>query len=509
MPYFSVVAAGRRPSQARDKAILVTDEWDDWFQYSTMYYLVVFDAAGLMHEIGNVKIGEFGMRQGQRRPNLPVEFDQLDDTFFSLGQDDSYYEALNELDDAARDRILVSLKDVVVDEQLFERALREPVTGTSLLRSVSQLSVRGQFRRLVKRHARLTSYDFTYTSASKGDVARSFTLSFRVEPESQPPTNIHVIIGRNGVGKTRILRHMSRALLQEGRPSAVGVFTSNDGRNPTHLFANLVSVTFSAFDPFEPLPERKDASRGLRYSYIGLQQRKTAEGKVRPPKSYRTLGSEFVNSVKALGDRKVERWHTALELLETDPLFREAEVSSLALVSKDSDWEIQTRRLFDRLSSGHKIVLLTMTRLVETVEEKTIVLVDEPEAHLHPPLLSAFIRALSSLLVVRNGVAILATHSPVVLQEVPRGCVWKLRRTGAEANAERPEVETFGENVGILTREAFGFEVTDSGFHKMLREAVDTGADYESIVDRFTEQLGAEARAIVRGLTVTRDDRQL
>jgi predicted ATP-dependent endonuclease of OLD family len=51
-------------------------------------------------------------------------------------------------------------------------------------------------------------------------------------------------------------------------------------------------------------------------------------------------------------------------------------------------------------------VLLTITRLVETVEERTLVLLDEPEAHLHPPLLSAFVRSLSDLLINRNGVAI-------------------------------------------------------------------------------------------------------
>jgi predicted ATP-dependent endonuclease of OLD family len=75
---------------------------------------------------------------------------------------------------------------------------------------------------------------------------------------------------------------------------------------------------------------------------------------------------------------------------------------------------------FNTLSSGHKIVLLTMTRLVELVEQRTLVLIDEPEAHLHPPLLSSFVRALSALLKRRNAVAIIATHSPVVLQETPR-----------------------------------------------------------------------------------------
>lgn len=161
--------------------------------------------------------------------------------------------------------------------------------------------------------------------------------------------------------------------------------------------------------------------------------------------------------------------------------------------------------LFGKLSSGHKIVLLTITRLVETVEERSLILLDEPEAHLHPPLLSAFIRALSDLLINRNGVAIIATHSPVVLQEVPRSCAWKLRRTGSETNAERPEIETFGENVGVLTREVFGLEVTQSGFHKLVGNAVESQASFDSVLDRFNDQLGAEARAIARGLIATRD----
>jgi len=117
-----------------------------------------------------------------------------------------------------------------------------------------------------------------------------------------------------------------------------------------------------------------------------------------------------------------------------------------------------------------KIVLLTITRLVEEVEERTLVLLDEPEAHLHPPLLSAFIRSLSNLLIDRNGVAIIATHPPVVLQEVPKSCVWNIRRSESEIKVERLEIESFGENVGILTREVFGLEVTQSGFHKLLKD---------------------------------------
>lgn len=166
------------------------------------------------------------------------------------------------------------------------------------------------------------------------------------------------------------------------------------------------------------------------------------------------------------------------------------------------------KKLFQSLSSGHKIVLLTMTRLVEVVDEKTLVLMDEPEAHLHPPLLSAFIRALSELLINRNGVAIVATHSPVVAQEVPRSCVWKLRRNGTILAAERPDIETFGENVGALTREAFGLEVTKSGFHKLISDAVSSMDSYDEIVEQFNQRLGGEAKAIARGLMIEKAQEQ-
>ena len=141
-----------------------------------------------------------------------------------------------------------------------------------------------------------------------------------------------------------------------------------------------------------------------------------------------------------IGLRK-DRWGKALKTLETDPLFKEAEVTSLAATELQGDWRYSAIRLFKLLSSGHAIVLLTITRLVELVEERSLVLIDEPEGHLHPPLLSAFVRAVSDLLIQRNGVAIVATHSPVVLQEVPKACVWLLSRSGPVSRVDRPQLK--------------------------------------------------------------------
>ena len=127
-----------------------------------------------------------------------------------------------------------------------------------------------------------------------------------------------------------------------------------------------------------------------------------------------------------------------------------------------------------------------------------MILLDEPEAHLHPPLLSAFVRCLSDLLVDRNAVAVVATHSPVVLQEVPSSCVHMLYRSGTTIDVYRPDFETFGEGVGRLTSEVFKHEVTESGFHRLLRQVAESSESYEEALAAFHGQLGGLARALLR-----------
>src|SRR5947209_7489535 len=200
---FSVLPLrGRPPTSARSEAFLVRDNWDD-YSYKTLFALRYVDGDGARHDVGGVKIGQFGREATPFRIEVPETFDELPEDCFSLGQDDSYYENLNELGPEVRDAVLSALRDIAADQDLFQRARRERVTGHSLLRSVSVASVQGQFARLARGGARLSRYSFSYDTppANRGGV-RKVTLTFGVEPESEPPTNIHVLIGRNGVGKT-------------------------------------------------------------------------------------------------------------------------------------------------------------------------------------------------------------------------------------------------------------------------------------------------------------------
>lgn len=493
------------PSEPHSIFYLIEDNWDDWFEFSTLYELVFVDSTGKQYSLGGVKIGQFNMREGQRRPDIPLSFDVLDNRFFSLGQDVSFYQRLNNLGEDLRYQVLTRLQDVALNTELFQKARHENVTSVSLLRNVTRTSVTGQFRRLANGDATLTKYQFTYSAQqNQKQSTPPMKLDFQVTPESSPPTNVHILIGRNGVGKTHLLNNMIKSLIDsKAQETEVGAFSSTLTEESQDLFASVVSVTFSAFDSSEPLEERKNKAEGIQYSYIGLKKPKI-ENEDQIPKSYKDLNTEFVNSIKAcIMSAKVIRWIQAVQMLETDPIFKEIGVESLVRCKDEQDLVKTASILFEKLSSGHKIVLLTITRLVESVEERTLVLLDEPEGHLHPPLLSAFTRALSNLLIKRNGVAIIATHSPVVLQEVPRSCVWKLRRNGAEAIAERLEIESFGENIGTLTKEIFGLEVTDSGFHKLLKDAVMEYIDTESVIAHFNGELGMEAQAIIRVLFAT------
>ena len=73
-----------------------------------------------------------------------------------------------------------------------------------------------------------------------------------------------------------------------------------------------------------------------------------------------------------------------------------------------------------------------------------------------------------------------------------------LRAFESVIKIEKAEIETFGESIQTLTNEVFGLEVTHSGFHKLLLDAVEQELDYEQSLDFFHSELGTEARAILR-----------
>lgn len=498
---------------AKTTGYLISDAWDDWRKYCTQFFLIFSDDAGSRRDIGNLKIGRRGLKPhprgtdvpaGHRRPEPPKNFMSLPEDYFSLGQEEEYYENLSELGEVLREQFLSSLRDVARDQSIWAEFEQEDVMSESLLRYISRSTVVGQFRRMARGDAKLTPYSFKYTSPRRQNSEQPpLDLSFEVNPKSILPTNVHVLIGRNGVGKTRILSSMTRSLVaKDATARQSGRFQLQEDNEENSSFANLVAVSFSAFDEGEYMPDRSAAHDTMGFAFIGLRSEPKPGTKTPHPKTPHRLATEFVKSLQSCrASFRSRRWKEVISILESDPVFKAADLSRLIDANLDSDTDKkETLSTFKRLSSGHKIVLLTLSRLVEKVEERTLVLIDEPECHLHPPLLSAMTRAISDLMVKRNGVAIIATHSPIVLQEVPASCVWILDRTASASQADRPEEETFSESVGILSRSVFRLELSQSGYHRVLSDIKNRFDTYEEAIGHLQGRLGGEGKAVLHSM---------
>lgn len=87
--------------------------------------------------------------------------------------------------------------------------------------------------------------------------------------------------------------------------------------------------------------------------------------------------------------------------------------------------------------------------------------------------------------------------------------MWLLSRSGDVWNASRPRFETFGENIGSLTNDIFKYEINKSGFHALIKESVLECDTYEEVLEIYDNQLGDEARGLVRVLLAQKERGEL
>lgn len=508
------------PAKAENTVYLIYDNWDD-YGFRTMFGLVVFDENGAKHELPRLNIGFVGQTTDvETYTLLKVPFSELGDGFFSLCHSVDFYKTLyRDFSEEWREEFLRALKDLVRYPELLEGVKGEKVIQTSLLRSVRIDEVKDQYASVLRGEVILTNFDFGFELPPSEKFA-GFDLQFKVKANSMPSTNMHALIGRNGVGKTTYLNAMVKAVSPHAETDAefyqASPIVGRLNMDAADYFGSLISVAFSAFDPFDQPPLAEDERDGLQYSYVGLIDHSKERGPQASKhlKSDDMLHEEFFQALEACFADKGRKtsWEQAIATLASDENFADMGLLELAKLP-DKELREKALSLVGRMSSGHTIVILSITLLVARVNEKTLVLFDEPESHLQPPLLSALMRTLAQLLKARNAVAIIATHSPVVLQEIPKSCVWKVSRMRLASTQKRPEKETFGENVGTLTRDVFGLDVAKSGFHTVLADLVKaynpkSSEAYDAILKQFDSNLGYEAKGILRTMIANHMDQK-
>jgi predicted ATPase len=515
----------------KGKVGLQQDTWDD-YDYKTTYYLYYRDSESEeLLLVGSVKILKLG--QKRREPLQVIDpFERLDDQWCSVGRSLDYYERLSTINETDRAEILTSLRDVVANPSLVPDFQNEPGWGTSLFRD------NDTWDRFLDDAAAVLNKDFTKLADldtpfafTPTDGSDELALDFSAPPvmglrrirrlgpsrkEVLLPQRIVALIGRNGSGKSTLLSRISHVAFASGSERSVAAARKLGTFQPPDInFSRVITISYSAFDSFDVpgldgrdrMQVAKDISAGRgRFAYCGLrdisaeaQEREGAQSFAdgRPTitrlKSIDVLAAEFEQYVTAIssGGRR-QLFLAALEPLLSEPSFAqrgdEGEAEFIINEPKTS---------FLSWSTGHKIALHVIASLTARAARKSLVMFDEPEMHLHPPLTAALMQAIRIILEEVNAFCIVATHSPVVIQETLARHVRVVTRAGDTVHLTQPKLETFGENVGILTYDIFGLVASATDFHEVLDILVDSGLEIEAIEDFFTPALSGQARGYV------------
>ncbi|MEZ7559237.1 AAA family ATPase [Streptococcus sp. 27098_8_66] len=119
------------------------------------------------------------------------------------------------------------------------------------------------------------------------------------------------------------------------------------------------------------------------------------------------------------------------------------------------------------LSSGQATILLYITKLVSNVNKGSLVIFDEPETFMHPPMMKAFIRAVSEIAKDTGAFCLVTTHSPVIIQEIPHCNVLIIN---SKHVITRINYKTYGQNLDTLYKNIYGVELQYTGYNALLTD---------------------------------------
>lgn len=517
---------------------LKADNWSD-HGFRTLYQLYRRDSNPGQPPtlIGSVKI----LRQGQTGADalqISKPFERLDENFCSVGTSLDYYQRLNEIPTEERDAILEILRDVVRSSTMQDEFKKEEGWQFSLFRDnpnpdeflADALAVlTGNFSALPDLSVTLSflpdgwhtplALDFSLTEPWASSIPQSARTS--KQRKAPPPHRVIAIIGRNGAGKSTLLSRIARVAFaapsDRTRPEIKAIGTIDP---PSVGFTRIIAVSYSAFDNFS-VPglfesEMKQIAADIefgrgRYIYCGLRDiarevqddlnQSSFDQADAPPlgdrrsttnlKSLTKLAEEFERLVEHISRKKdAGLFEAALKPLLTDLSFSESSTGA-ELIGSDP------KQSFLGWSTGHKIALHIVASMVAHAAPKSLVLIDEPEMHLHPPLTAALMHSVRVVLEAKDAFAVVATHSPVVLQETLARHVRIVRRIGDTFDITTPKMETFGENVGALTYDVFGLTASATDFHETLDLLTTRCNSLAEIHTHFTPRLAGQALAYV------------
>lgn len=495
IPIFVVKARGHTqygsfqtsPSVFPSVQLVYDDGWND-YGYYTRFVMYYYRAQGDYAFIGDVRI-----LKGENSDT----FDAIEKTFTTLGQDScslgfdkDYYVNMHNCLGEQKWPILKAMRDVACYPLLRSQFENNEIYYTSLLRDEGRDMLEYGIYYAMGRSLQ-DSFSFQYRFKPEYSEQR-YPITFDFTPgRKNDYLKIYGIIGENGVGKTTFLRKLPKALSRRNQEDF-------EGQLP--LYSKIIAVSFSPFDIFADLKP----SPWFNYVYCGLMDE---VGKVKDVTEVRkTLIEQFVRiNEQSLGND----WKEAMEeVMDNEELNLLSEVDGDMKVLLKDDFTVDILMSF---SSGQRNMLLSMSSIISNIGPHSLLLIDEPEQHMHPNGITAIMRSLFFLVRKFNSYAIITTHSPLVIRELVGDRVYVMRRSGKILDVSKIPIESFGEDVSVLIDRIFDNYGEQKKFVSFINQwAKESNATIETIAEKIENNglaLSLNAKLYIREALIKNRER--
>jgi hypothetical protein len=465
--------------------VLYKDSWDD-YHYKTSYHMRFFNSATESEKIGFLKI----LHKEEKNTSLPEKFSELNEDYCSLGSIDYYYNIKKCFKNDAKD-LLQKLRDCAITENIKKKFDDNEGFENSLLRNINFEKALKEGKNIIDGHSSKFNSIFSFDCVI-GNFNNEHSISFNFEPGSNTflPHRIFCLIGKNGTGKTQYLSKLALGM------SGQNIQLKNRFTPGRPLFSRVIAISYSIYDSFKrpKTIEKSDYENVFSYVYCGLRR---SDDSILSDEEIQSQLYESILKIMEIG--KKEEWLESLSPLFHDngllDLIDEIEINEkiyeicidnidkilkdeIELISQNYDISFKNickKKIIDvakflHVSSGQGIILSCVTHIYANISKETLIIYDEPETHLHPNAIYQLISILHEILNKTNSYAIIATHSPIIIQQIPSKYVRILSQIDNYINIKQPSLETFGENLTVLTNEIFGNNMHEEYYKKILEK---------------------------------------
>lgn len=340
-------------------------------------------------------------------------------------------------------------------------------------------------------------------------------LNFTFEHRSELPKRVAILIGENGIGKSQTLRNIALAAIRGS--SNLSEMDVDEQKGERIQISRLL-----AFAPTNEsksvFPSDKNSNSHIFYKRFTLNREYNRKGK--------SNVSDIILQVARIDERisGSDRWSIFLNAIETLnkskdivlPCSSDEQLEYIhvhGLRNQGEERRLETFKAINQskepmrlingklhpLSSGEISFIKFCAQACLYIENGTLLLLDEPETHLHPAFINKFFSILDSLLSQTGSSAIMATHSVYFVREVFKEQVTVLRRTHqGEIISEKPRLSTFGADIGNISYFVFGENEETKTLIDVKENIVNNYKNWSDVYNKFKNDISINTLTMLR-----------